>query len=77
MYYWSIYDSDQVGCEIVLDILVHTGETRVSYLGGLSPGHGERVFRVALKAISWAPGVELNYTRRIGNVFYYVYKTFF
>jgi len=35
-----------------------------------------RLFRVALKAISWASGVELNYIRR-GNVFYYVYKSFF
>ena len=29
-----------------------------------------------MKAISWASGVELNYTK-IGNVFYYVYKRFF
>ena len=35
------------------------------------------IFRVALKAISWASGVELNYTLRRGSVFYYVYKRFF
>jgi len=35
------------------------------------------ILRVALKAISWASGVELNYTIRTGNVFYYVYKLFF
>jgi len=34
------------------------------------------ILRVALKAISWASGVELNYTIRTGNVFYYVYKLF-
>jgi len=35
------------------------------------------IFRVALKAISWASGVELNYTLRRGNVFYYVHRGFF
>jgi len=34
------------------------------------------IFRVALKVISWASSVELNYTRRRGNVFYYVYRLF-
>jgi len=36
------------------------------------------IFRVALKAISWASGKrQLNYTLRKGNVFYYVDKRFF
>jgi len=34
------------------------------------------IFRVALKAISWASGVELNYTKKRQR-FYYVYKRFF
>jgi len=36
------------------------------------------IFGVALKAISSASGVELNYTKKsLGNVFYYVYKRFY
>ena len=35
----------------------------------------EFIFRVDLKAISWASGVELNYTKK--RFFYYVYKRFF
>jgi len=42
------------------------------------------IFRVALNAISWAPGVELNYTIRRGRVFFvtftdvfFIFVTFF
>ena len=34
------------------------------------------IFRVALKAISWATGVELNYTITFTNVFF-IFVTFF
>jgi len=35
------------------------------------------IFRVALNAISWAPGVKLNYTIRRGRVFLLRLQTFF